>query len=91
VESSDLWFDVNSLSEYLPSRPKRQTIYGYIYNKRIPFHKNDGEKKPRFLKSEIDDWLRQGKKKTSSEIEAETISETDSFLSTLKRKGGKRG
>ena len=36
----------------------------------IPVHK--GGKKLRFLKSEIDIWLKQGKKKTFEEIDNET-------------------
>jgi hypothetical protein len=48
----------------------------------IPVHK--GGKKLRFLKSEIDDFLKQGRKKTL----AETASEAETYL---KNKGGNNG
>jgi excisionase family DNA binding protein len=56
----DHWFDINDLCEYLPGKPSKATIYAYIAANNIPFHK--GAKKLRFLKSEIDDWLKQSKK-----------------------------
>jgi hypothetical protein len=49
----------------------------------IPVHK--GGKKLRFLKSEIDAWLKQGRKKTL----AETAAEADAYLNNHKKKGGK--
>ncbi|MFC2080372.1 helix-turn-helix domain-containing protein, partial [Bacteroidota bacterium] len=47
----------------------KATFYGYIHNRSIPFHKRS--KKLVFLKSEIDDWLKAGRRKTRSEIESE--------------------
>jgi hypothetical protein len=44
----------------------------------IPVHK--GGKKLRFLKSEIDSWLKQGRKKTFAEI----ATEADCYLLTKK-------
>ena len=61
--TSDVWLDIKELCEYLPNKPKKQTIYGYISASKIPVHKSKGEKKLRFLKSEIDAWLMQGKRK----------------------------
>jgi len=66
---TDKWFDINELINYLPDKPARATIYGMVHFGKIPHHK--GQKKLRFLKSEIDAWLMQGKRKTFAETEAE--------------------
>lgn len=75
----DRWFDLNELCLYHPDKPSKPTVYGWVNAGIIPVHK--GGKKLRFLKSEIDNWLKQGRKKTLKEIDAEA--ET-----YLKRKGG---
>jgi len=63
----DRWMDLNELCKYLPEKPKPATIYKNI--KDIPHHK--GRKKLRFLKSEIDAWLKQGRRMTTDEIKNE--------------------
>jgi|JI6StandDraft_1071083.scaffolds.fasta_scaffold79321_2 excisionase family DNA binding protein len=63
---TDRWFDLNELCIYHPDKPSKPTVYGWVYAGTIPVHK--GGKKLRFLKSEIDNWLRQGRKKTFAEI-----------------------
>lgn len=75
----DRWFDLIELCNYHPDKPSKPTVYGWVNAGIVPAHK--GGKKLRFLKSEIDIWLRQGKKKTV----AETASEADNYL---KKKGG---
>jgi len=60
-----------------------QTVYGLISKGAIPCMKRS--KRVYFSKTELINYLHQGKRKTSSEIEAEA----DSFLSTCKKKGGK--
>jgi len=65
----DCWFDLNELVEYDPEKRGKQTFYGYIHEKTIPFHKRG--KKLTFLKSEIDEWLKSGRVKTNLEVEAE--------------------
>jgi hypothetical protein len=67
----DTWFNIVELSNYLPDRPSVPTLYGRVHFKQIPFHKSPGQKKLRFLKSEIDEWLKEGRKKTFAETEAE--------------------
>ncbi len=52
--------------------------YGWVNAGIIPVHK--GGKKLRFLKSEIDNWLKQGRKKTL----AETASEAEQYCKTKK-------
>lgn len=76
----DRWFNIDELCEYLPDKPAKATIYGYVHSLLIPFHKTT--KRLRFLKSEIDSWLKSGKRKTVAEIEAET----DQYLVKTRRR-----
>ncbi len=75
----DRWFDLSELCIYHPDKPSKPTVYGWVNAGIIPVHK--GGKKLRFLKSEIDIWLKQGRKKTI----AETATEAENYL---KKKGG---
>ncbi len=77
---TDRWFDLTELCDYLPDKPAKPTVYGWVHSCIIPSHK--GGKKLRFLKSEIDAWLKQGRKKTLAEI----ANETDAVLSKHKKK-----
>lgn len=78
----DRWFDIYELAEYLPDHPAKQTIYGWVHSRTIPYHK--GGKKLRFLQSEIDTWLSSGKRKSENELKAEA----ETYCST-KRIGDK--
>ncbi len=78
ASNADVWFDLMELCDYLPDKPKKPTVYTWVKLKTIPFHK--GKKKLRFLKSEIDQWLKHGK----SEFHISVA--TDQFLSNLKNK-----
>ena len=78
----DIWYDLNELCIYHPDKPSKPTVYGWVNAGTIPVHK--GGKKLRFLKSEIDDFLKQGRKKTL----AETAIEADNYLN---KKGGNNG
>lgn len=75
---TDHWFDLNELCIYHPDKPSKPTVYGWVNAGTIPVHK--GGKKLRFLKSEIDIFLKQGKKKTL----AETANEADQYCKTKK-------
>jgi hypothetical protein len=75
----DRWFDLTELCNYHPDKPSKPTVYGWVNAAIIPVHK--GGKKLRFLKSEIDNWLMQGRKKTLVEI----AKDADAYL---KKKGG---
>ncbi len=66
---TDRWFDLSELCIYHPDKPSKPTVYGWVNAGTIPVHK--GGKKLRFLKSEIDNWLKQGRKKTFAEIASE--------------------
>lgn len=75
------WFDFNELREYLPEKPAPPTLYQKLANREIPGHKRG--KKWYFLKSEIDIYLKTGRKKTLTEIE----SEADTYLQSKKKRG----
>ncbi|WP_321995353.1 helix-turn-helix domain-containing protein [Draconibacterium orientale] len=47
------------LSDYLPDHPARQTIYGWVNNRMIPYEKHG--RKLLFRQSTIDDWLNNGR------------------------------
>jgi excisionase family DNA binding protein len=64
--NSDVWMDLGDLCDYHPDKPTTHTVYAWVKENKVPVHK--GGKKLRFLKSEIDQWLKQGKHKTNSEI-----------------------
>jgi excisionase family DNA binding protein len=66
---NERWFDISELCTYLPDKPAKPTVYGWVHQKAIPCHRRG--KKLYFLKSEIDTWLKTGRKKTMAEIAAE--------------------
>lgn len=78
---TDQWFDLAELCNYLPDKPAKATVYGWVHARLIPCHK--GQKKLRFLKSEIDAWLKRGRKKTN----AEAASEAEAYLQSKKKRG----
>lgn len=87
--SGGLWLNLSELCDYHPNKPSPQTVYGWVSNQKIPHYKghdnsqtNSSQAKGnlRFYKPEIDEWLRQGRRKTTKEIEEETTS----FLASKK-------
>ena len=66
VRPADQWMNLKELCEYLPSHPAEQTVYGWTSCHQIPFHKRG--KRIMFLKSEIDAWLHDGKRKSQKEL-----------------------
>jgi excisionase family DNA binding protein len=66
---NDQWLDINKLCEYLPDKPAKATVYGWVHAGSIPNYK--GSKKLRFSKTQIDLWLKEGKRKTVAELEKE--------------------
>jgi excisionase family DNA binding protein len=75
---ADRWLNLNELCQYHPDKPSKPTVYGWVNVGTIPVHK--GGKKLRFLKSEIDSWLRQGRKRTLTE----TATEAELYCKTKK-------
>ena len=77
------WFNIDELCNYLPDRPAKATVYGWVHAGTIPYHK--GGKALRFLRSEIDEWLKSGRRKTNSEIAAQA----SLYIDGRRRKSGK--
>ena len=74
----DRWLNIDELKAYLPDHPTKATIYGWVSRREIPYHK--GGKKLRFLQSDIDKWLSNGKRKSESELR----DEANKYLKTHK-------
>ncbi len=81
LSKSDQWFNLKQLCAYHPDKPAEQTVYQWTSERKIPFHR-DG-KKLRFLKSEIDQYLKEGKRKTYNEV----AQEVESNFSQKTKKG----
>jgi hypothetical protein len=78
---TERWLNLSELCEYLPDRPVKATVYGWVNQRVIPFHKHG--KALIFLKSDIDNWLKAGRKKTV----AETANEAETYLLNNKKRG----
>lgn len=76
---NEAWLNLAELCLYLPDKPVRATVYGWVHHRKIPCHRRG--KKLYFLKSEIDIWLKGGRRKTI----AETASEVDNYLHNNKK------
>lgn len=71
-EAEHIWLNVSELQEYLPSHPKKQTIYSWTSTRKIPFHKKG--RSIMFDKAEIDTWLQDSEHiKSVEEIEREAL------------------
>jgi len=57
----DKLLTLTELIEFLPDRPAKQTVYGWVNDRLIPFEKHG--KKLYFRKSVIDLWLSNGRQK----------------------------
>jgi len=75
------WFSLNEVINYDPAKRTKPTWYSMVSRGDVPYHKSGN--RLMFLKSEIDDWLKSGKRKSNAEIEAEA----HTYLSNNKRKG----
>ena len=81
-EPPKVWMDLAQLCDYLPDKPSKATVYGWVCARTIPYHKKT--KKLSFLKSEIDAWIIKSGHATADEIR-ETALDTFGY-----RKGGLR-
>lgn len=77
---SGRWLSLKEFCEYHPDKPSRATVYGWVSAHTVPVHKSG--KKLRFLKSEVDNWLLQGKKISFED----TVANASCYLT--KSKGG---
>ena len=83
-ESKDgsMWLNVEELQRYLPSHPRKQTIYSWTSTRRIPFHKKG--RSIMFDKAEIDAWLQDSSHfKSMDEIERDALDFINSKKSNL--------
>lgn len=78
-EPQDHWMNLAEFCAYHPDHPAKPTVYEWVSLKKVPVHK-DG-KKLRFLKSEIDQWLGNGRIKTQAELDQEAYE----YLRTSKK------
>lgn len=51
----------NLMEEETGKRPAKQTIYGLVYRREIPFDKPSGTKQLRFNRDEVMEWLNNGR------------------------------
>ena len=79
-EQYEQWFDLDELIKYDPEKRKKPTWYSKISKGEVPYHKRG--KKVYFLKSEFDQWLRAGKRKSNAEIDKEA----EAYLFNRKKK-----
>jgi len=56
----DFLMSIEQLIEFLPEHPARQTVYGWVNERVIPFEKHG--KRLYFRKSVINEWLMNGRK-----------------------------
>lgn len=50
---------IDQLIDYLPEHPAKQTVYGWVSNRKIPYQKHGS--KLFFVQSDIDNWLDNGR------------------------------
>jgi excisionase family DNA binding protein len=81
LSNQDEWLNLNELCAYHPDKPSKQTVYEWVSKRKIPFYK-DG-RKLRFLKSEIDADLKEGKRRTQKEVALDV----ESYYSQKNKKG----
>lgn len=74
----NVWFNLVELCDYLPDRPAKQTVYSWVNQKKIPYHKKG--KKLQFLKCEIDEWLH------TDELQQEVIPNPVMHLNNKRRR-----
>jgi len=56
---NDPLLSIEQLINYLPDHPARQTVYGWVNDRKIPFEKYS--KRLYFRESSIDNWLANGR------------------------------
>lgn len=50
---------IPQLIDYLPEHPARQTVYGWVSNRKVPFQKHGS--RVFFVQKRIDEWLENGR------------------------------
>ena len=77
------WLTLEEFCSYHPERPAKSTVYSWVHNSEVPFHKKG--KRLLFLKSEIQIWLLSGRK-SAAEKALENI---DVLLTNKSKRKGK--
>ncbi|AUC82259.1 helix-turn-helix domain-containing protein [Lacinutrix sp. Bg11-31] len=81
AETKSLTDDPQTIDEIVKlSGYTKPTLYGYCQKNTIPHHKKNG--RLFFFKSEIIDWIKEGKQKTIIEVEADA----DTLLSNKRKR-----
>ena len=62
----DVFMNIDETAKFIDFA--KPSVYGLVHQNRIPYHKKG--KRLYFLKAEILEWLKSGKKETKNEIEA---------------------
>ena len=65
------WLTVTELCAYTPTHPVEHTIYCWTSSRESPHHKRG--KRIMFVKSEIDEWLKDNKNKSRNDIMKEAL------------------
>lgn len=60
-DEPDRLLTIEELREFLPEKPAKQTIYGWVNERLIPYEKHG--KRLYFRKSDINSWLLKGREK----------------------------
>lgn len=58
-DEPDKLMNMDELREYVPGAPARQTVYQWVFNRKIPYEKHS--KFLYFRKSSVDKWLLEGR------------------------------
>ena len=61
ADEADRLLTIEQFIDYLPEHPARQTIYGWVNERYVPFEKYG--KRLYFRKSDIEIWLNNGRRK----------------------------
>ena len=69
------WMDINELQAFHPNHPAKKTIYDWVTDGRIPYHKHSH--RLRFRRSEIIDWLDEGYHPNEAERREKAITEVN--------------
>ncbi|MFD1141844.1 helix-turn-helix domain-containing protein [Larkinella insperata] len=80
-DAPEQFFTIEQLSDYLPGKPAITTLYGKVQRREIPFIRKG--KRLTFRRADIDQWLIDGRTKTSTEL-------ADQYVQSKERRGGRR-
>ncbi|OJW74283.1 helix-turn-helix domain-containing protein [Spirosoma sp. 48-14] len=70
---------------------KEATVYGLVYEKKIPHHKPDGTGNLYFFISELTEWVKNGRKATNEELEEQARIQITTRLNRRKQSKQRTG